>query len=175
MNEIEVKILEINTAEIRQKLKKIGAKKIFEGEIHAKSFDYPDGRLKKEGIYLRVRKIGDKVELCCKEKMESDSFKKRNETDIEVGNFENMISLLEKLGLKQTFEYKKHRESHKLNNTRFEIDDYPGIPTYLEIEAQTEEEVEKAVKLLGYTMKQTTSDSMNKVIEKYKVGRRAQE
>ncbi len=175
MNEIEVKILEINKAEILQKLEKIGAKKIFEGEIDAKSFDYPDGRLKKEGRYLRVRKIGEKTELCCKEKMESDSFKKRKEIDIEVESFEDMIALLEKIGLKLTFEYKKHRESYKLGNTRFEIDNFPGIPVYLEIEAQTEEEVEKAVKLLGYTIKQTTSDSMNKLIEKYKVGRRAQE
>lgn len=175
MNEIEVKILEINEKEIREKLQKKGAKKIFEGEIHAKSFDYPDKRLKNSGIFLRVRKIGDKVELCCKEKIESDSFKKRKETDIEVGNFEDVITIFTKLGLQQTLKYKKHRESYKLNNTRFEIDNFPGMPTYLEIEAETEEDIKKAVKMLGYTMKQTTSDSLNKLMEKYKVGGHVQE
>ena len=42
MHEIEVKILDINPAEIRKKLRKAGARKTFEGKIDARFYDFPD-------------------------------------------------------------------------------------------------------------------------------------
>ena len=41
------------------------------------------------------------------------------------------------------------------------------IPPYIEIEGKTKEDVEKTVKLLEFTMEQTTGLGVSKVYEKY--------
>jgi hypothetical protein len=46
MEEIEVKILEVNRKELEKKLIKLGAKKTFEGEISATFFDFKDRSIK---------------------------------------------------------------------------------------------------------------------------------
>ena len=48
--------------------------------------------------------------------------------------------------------YQKHRISYELNGVKFEIDTYPNIPTFLEIEAPSEEIIQDYVQRLGFTM-----------------------
>jgi adenylate cyclase class IV len=43
--------------------------------------------------------------------------------------------------MKKVREKKKHRVSFALPNAEFDIDDYDDIPTLLEIEAHTKEEI----------------------------------
>ena len=157
MKEIEVKILEIDVDEIRKKLLALGAEKIFDGELDIVGFDYPDGRLFKAGELLRVRKVGKEVELCFKGKKEDSQFKTQEEIEVNTSAFKDTVTILEKIGLQVMYEGKKHRESYKLGKVRFEIDTYPNIPTFLEIEAPTEEEVKSTVEKLGYQMEQTNN------------------
>jgi hypothetical protein len=42
MKEIEAKFLNINRKELEKKLKKLGAKKVFDSLIEIKQFDYPN-------------------------------------------------------------------------------------------------------------------------------------
>ena len=58
MKEIEVKILEINVADVQKRLKELGAQKLFDGELEWVVFDFPDGRLGKEEILVRLRRTG---------------------------------------------------------------------------------------------------------------------
>ncbi len=170
MKEIEIKILEIDVTSIRQKLKKLGAKKTFDGKMHTIVFDTPDEQLKKKGLFLRLRQEGNDVHLCFKgQKDSSKKFKVREEIELTVSSMKDMIIVLEKLGFVKKFEYAKHREQHKLAKTSFDIDTYDKIPTFLEIEAPTEKEVENAVKALGYSMKQTTNVSAGELFQKYKI------
>lgn len=170
MKEIEVKILEINPEEIKKKLLDLGAKRIGENKFAATIFDFEDGRIRKRGELLRLRKIGDKVELTYKSKEYKESdFKTAEEFETTVTDFNDMLKIFEKLGLKQTMYYEKIRESFKLNNAKIEIDTYPKIPTFIEIEAPTEEEVEKTVKILGFDMKNTTKKVLPEVAKLYNV------
>jgi len=157
MKEIEVKILEINVGEIRKKILDLGAEKVFDGEVYAIHFDSPNGKLREADETLRIRKVADKVELCFKGKNESAQFKTKEETEVNTNNFEDTIKIFENLGFERFYEGKKRRESYKFGNTRFEIDTYPTMPTFLEVEAPTEEEVIEIVQKLGYTMDQTTN------------------
>ena len=50
--------------------------------------------------------------------------------------------------MKKTREKKKHRVSYRLNNQEFDIDQYDGIPTLLEIEAHSSEEIQDSIKML---------------------------
>lgn len=157
MNEIEVKILEINVADIRSKLKQLGAKKIFDGQLQPVTFDFPDNRIRQAKQLLRVRTVGNSAELCFKGKKQNNQLKIQEEIEVNLDNFEDTIKILERIGLLATRHKPKHRESYLLGNIRFELDTDPPIPPYLEIEAPSEAEVITYVKLLGFTMEQTTN------------------
>ncbi|MEM9984178.1 MAG: CYTH domain-containing protein, partial [Bacteroidota bacterium] len=63
MEEIEVKILEIDRAQVEQRLKALGATLSFDGEMIALFFDFADRRIKSAGSVLRLRKEGDRSVL----------------------------------------------------------------------------------------------------------------
>jgi adenylate cyclase class IV len=50
--------------------------------------------------------------------------------------------------MNKTREKKKHRVSYRLDNVEFDIDQYEGIPTLVEIEAHTSEEIQEFIKKL---------------------------
>jgi adenylate cyclase class 2 len=161
-HEIEVKILDINPDEIRKKLRKAGAKKAFDGIIEARFYDFPDSRVKKAGNHVRLRKFGSKkVELTFKKLKSRKKYKHNEELDIVVPDFESMHRFLALVGLSNYKSYRKKRERYKLGSFQFEIDKYPKIPHFVEIEAKSKDEkkakkeLEKAVKLIGYTMGDT--------------------
>lgn len=85
MKEIEIKILDINVEKIRTKLLNLGAEKTFE-DIHAVFFDSPRNKLKNQGNTLRVRKIGEKTELCFKGTKEDSPFKIRPKNKVITNN-----------------------------------------------------------------------------------------
>ena len=155
MREVETKILEIDVDNVRRKLKKLGAKKVFDGPIHMISFDYPDEKLEKQGVFLRVRKVGDQCEVCFKGKKErKGGIKSREETQVLTSDYDTTVKIFEKLGFQRFFEGGKHRESYKLGRISFEIDTYAEFPAYLEIEAPSEKEVKEWVKKMGFSMEE---------------------
>jgi len=157
MREIEVKILEINPEEIRKKLEDLGAEKVFDGELDTILFDFPDKRLGKNDSHFRVRKVGDKVEICFKGKNESSQFKTKEEIEVNTSDFKDTVKIFEKLGFIRVYEGKRRRESYKLKEISFEIDYYSTMPAWLEVEAPTEEKIVEYVAKLGFTMDQTTN------------------
>ncbi|MFQ5620300.1 MAG: CYTH domain-containing protein, partial [Candidatus Nanoarchaeia archaeon] len=68
MREVEGKILEIDREVVIKKLEALGAKKIFEGELRAFYYDFPDGSIRKRHHHARLRKENDKVFLVYKVK-----------------------------------------------------------------------------------------------------------
>ena len=65
----------------------------------------------------------------------------------------------------------KYRESYEFEDTLVEIDindtNFCPFP-YIEIETDSEEKLEKVVKLLGYTMKDTTSKTIYELVNENK-------
>jgi len=167
MQEIEVKILEIDVPQIKDKLIALGAEKVFSGAVRALSFD-KDNFLQEKRSFLRLRTLGEGViELCFKGPKEDSEFKIREEVQITTNDFPQTLLLLEKLGFSKTDEKTKQRESYKLRDVRFEIDTFPNIPALLEIEAPSKEQVKEYVEKLGFTMEQATNMSGNDVITHY--------
>jgi adenylate cyclase, class 2 len=167
--EIEIKILNINVEEIKKKLLDLGAKEIFNGEVHAILLDFPDKRMINADRFIRVRKVGNQTELCYKGEKEKDSqFKSREEIEVNTNDFETTLKIFKKIGLKEFHEGRKRRESYKINNTRFEIDSWANIPAFLEIESNDKNKIKEYVEKLGYTMENTTTISFHEIEEMYK-------
>lgn len=76
---------------------------------------------------------------------------------------------MEKLGYKHKAYQENKRISYLLDGVEIEIDFWPLIPPYLEVEGKSIQEVELMVEKLGYNMEQTTSINTKKVYEKYEV------
>jgi len=151
---MEIKILGIDRSSLEEKLMSLGAKKIFDDEIHAIYFDFPDKAIRNKGCTLRLRREGVKSVFTLKKDLESTEAKIREEHEIEVSDFTGMKHLLETLGMRAWLDLKKHRTSYEFRGVRFEIDAYHDaysfIPLFLEIEGHDIETIYAYAGLLGY-------------------------
>lgn len=175
MNEIEVKILDIDPAKIRKRLKKAGAKKIFKAKIDARFYDFPDDRIQKAGNHVRLRKIGNiKTEFTFKKMISNKKYKHNKEIDIVVNDFKKAHEFLTSIGLTKVKSYTKTRERYKLKNFQYEIDKYPKIPHFVEIEVKSnnakksKKELEKAINVIGYKIGDTKPWNGFEVLKHYK-------
>jgi len=159
MEEIEVKFLNIDTASMENKLKAIGAEKVFERLYKRRVFDYPDLRLHKKGAWIRLRDEGEKITLTYKERIGMKTFDGKTnddsmeEIEIEVSDFEKTAELLNHIGFNEKFYQENRRIRYQLKDIEFDIDTWPQIEPYLEIEVTSWEKIDEAIKLLGLNPK----------------------
>jgi len=173
MKEVETKILEINVDEIRKKLEELGAKLIYDEVQVVRILDSEDGRISRDGSLLRVRKVGDKVELTFKgPKQKTGNVKAAEETETHVEDFDTVLKIFEQIGLTPLRSYEKHRISYKLGNITFEIDELPNVPNippWLEIECSSQEEIEKMVEKLGFKKEEMKSFDGLELMKHYNI------
>ncbi len=158
MKEIELKFLDIDKEEMAARLIALGAKKEFDSVAESiifkgEGFD-PGDQSKK---YLRLRKVNSKCFLTYKGPREDHHMKIREEIEAEVGDFEEVRKILAKIGFKERSCYDKKRAHFSLGKVHFEIDEYEGIPPFLEIETDSVEMMEKICRDLGLDMKKGTN------------------
>jgi predicted adenylyl cyclase CyaB len=168
--EIEVKILDVDKAAVIEVLKSLGAKQVFDGELNIQLYDFTDKRLQKDGSILRLRNRGEVSELAFKQWVSREKVKVMKEYEIVFREHSDAEKILIALGLRELKGYKrskKHRTSLKLGDACFDFDTYEGIPTLLEVEAPTLEEVEKWVKKLGFSMENAKPWSGRDVFKHY--------
>lgn len=163
MNEIEVKILDIDGEKIRRILEVMGAKKKFSGTVVAHFFRGSNGKK------IRLRKMGDTCYVTAKQRVWSDGMLHNEEYEVETSDFASMAKILEIAGLEKYGDSIKTRESYRFDDITFDIDEYPGIPEYVEVEAQSHEKVEEGVKLLGFTMADTACMTEAQLRDRYNI------
>ncbi len=171
MEEIEVKILEVDRTAIEKTLERLGAKKVFDSEVETLLFDFPEGIIIKQKNVLRLRKMQDKTELTFKKVHITETAKTAEEYTVEVSNVETMKKILENLGLSIIDRTKKHRVSYTLDDARFDFDSYLGtydfIPEFLEVEAKNPDLIYKYAELLGFKAKDCLPWSTPDLIKHY--------
>ena len=154
MEEIEVKFLEINKEALENTLTKIGARKVGDYFYKRQVFDYSDLRLDKQGAWVRLRDEGDKIQLSFKQRlgMQGDSGNDAGMKEIEftVSDFDATAQFLYELGLANKFYFENKRTRYEKDGIEFDIDEWPLLDPYLEIEADSWEDIDKAIGWLGY-------------------------
>ena len=154
MEEKEVKFLNMDPDLIEKKLKEIGAKRIFERLYKRKVFDYPDLKLNKEGAWIRVRDEGDKIMFGFKKRVGMGDGDKGNdkgmeEIEVQVDDFNKTCEILLKSGFIEKHYAENKRIKYQLDDIEFDIDFWPKLEPYLEIEASSWEDVNKGIALLN--------------------------
>ncbi len=172
MYEIEAKILDIDRAAVESALAGMGAKLEPEQRLTAVFFDSPEGRLRAGGQLLRLRQEGDRAMLTHKGRVREDGAKVREETEVEVDDFEGCRRLLSALGLIETAYVEKFRTSYRLGGAAIAIDRHVGelsfIPELLEIEAGSVEEIRLVATRLGFDPHQLRPWGLPQVIDHYR-------
>ena len=151
--EYEARILEIDKDKLIKRLNKLNAK--FVGEFNQKRYVY-NIIPKADGKWLRLRTNGKKTTLTYKS-VEKNSIDGTKELEIEVDNFENTNSLLELAGIKNKGYQENNRVQYVLDDVEIDIDTWPMIPTYVEIEGKSEESVLNIIKKLEKNDKKITT------------------
>jgi adenylate cyclase class 2 len=118
------------------------------------------------GRGVRLRDTGDLVTLCVKE-ITTDAVDGTRETEVTVGDFTEAAALLRLAGLSPRSYQENRRTSYKLDAVRLEVDEWPRIPPYLEIEADDEAQVWEAAGALGLARDNLTSINTTKVYGLY--------
>lgn len=137
MTEYELRVLEINKEEMMKKLEKLGAKKI--GEFFQKRYVYDLSPIQK-GKWIRLRTNGNETTLTYKNII-NNLIDGTKEIEIVVDNFEKTNTFLENIGFIHRNYQENNRISYLLDGVRIDIDSWPMIPSYMEIEGESEEDV----------------------------------
>lgn len=153
--EIEVKFVDVDIEDVRNRLKNAGAhlehsmrdmrRALIEEDHHAA-----------DNMFIRIRDEGDKTTLTLKKKtksLEESTIDSTYEIETTVGDFDTAVELFKVAGWHYTTYQESRRETWQLGEVEVVIDEWPWINPYIEIESETEEAVRSAADTLGFDWK----------------------
>lgn len=137
--EYELRVLEIDKEKMIEKLQILGA--IKKGEYHQRRYVY-DLRPVENGKWIRLRTNGEITTLTYKD-IVSNTIDGTKEVEFEVEDFNKANEFLERIGFFNRGYQENDRIQYFLDGVEIDIDSWPMIPTYMEIEGKSKEEVIK--------------------------------
>ena len=153
--EIEVRILNIDKENLISKLEKNNAE--FIGDWHQVRYVY-DFNPVDPHKWIRLRTNGVDTTLTIKE-VQDKSVEGTKELEIIVSSLETTHQILEKLGYKRRSIQENKRIRYILNGVEIDIDTWPGLNTYVEFEAGSEEQIKEVFKILNLDYKDAITDN----------------
>ncbi|MEK9180763.1 MAG: CYTH domain-containing protein [Patescibacteria group bacterium] len=167
MHEVETKVLNVDLEQVSKPLNAEGAKKIADAKY---SIDWyrPVGQKEgEEAWYLRIRSSSaSRPEVTWKGKADTLGVSRKvEEINFFIDDAEKLASLFEKLGLEKYAHQEKFRTSWALQGWRFDLDQYPKMPAYLEIEGIDENHIQEAIRMLGLQNHKTNSSGERILIQ----------
>lgn len=127
------------------------------------AFDTPDGKLKNRKCLLRLRKKGNTITVTFKRPVEKffsqdhTAYKIKQETEVEVSDFESMENIFTGLGYEVYFIYEKYREEFQKGDVKVMLDETP-MGNFIEIEGP-EEAIDRTARELGYCKNDYITDN----------------
>lgn len=166
--EIETKVLDIDKDDIILKLNKLGAQeKDSRTKLTVNWFRKVGITEGQDPWYLRIRSYDDsKHEVTWKAKSEiQGNVRKHKEINFMIAEPEKLADLFEEIDLENYAHQEKYRTSFTLKDWQFDIDEYPGMPAFIEIEGHNMEHINEAMKLLGIESNQTWTDGERTLVQ----------
>ncbi len=177
MEEFEMKFLEVDVAKLEEKLVSIGAKKIKELNYIRTLFDYADLRLNEDQSWFRLRTDGDETTLTFKQRIGVKSNdgsipdEGMKEIEVVVDSYDKAYEMLKAIGLIPKIEERNKRIRYEKGDVVYDIDFWPQIPPYVEIESSSMHAVELAAEELGFNPKDGLVCSAKQVYKKYGINK----
>lgn len=165
--EFETQILDIDVKKTAQMLRDLGAKETPEVLQKRWVFDLP--KMGDIGHWIRVRQVGEKTQITYKNKAGTGIAETR-EINVDVSSFENAAKIFQAMNV-WIGSYYQENKRHKfvVENIEFTLDTWPMIPTFLEIEAKNESDVQRALKMLKLEGKDSGHIGTVNIYKKYNI------
>jgi adenylate cyclase class 2 len=162
--EHEAKVLDIDLVEAKEKIFSIDGEQVSQTKLMRRYvYDIAAGDMSK---WIRLRDTGAETTLCVKE-IRSGAIDGTHEVETIVGDFATTNELLALLGFTPKSYQENRRTSFRFDGVQLELDEWPMIPPYLEIEGNSRDDVVRVAKLLGFTEDQLTGENTMKVYTRY--------
>lgn len=154
LQEIEIKFLNIDKVDLISKLKELGAKDEGERLLKEYLFSDVDGDKSK---FVRLRSDGENSTITFKHFPEEQSVVKEIQKVVEIetkfDDFNSMYEILIGAGLKIRRKQEKLRHSFVISDgTKVDIDTWPKVAPFVEIDGKSKSAVIDVVKMLGFDM-----------------------
>lgn len=164
--EIETRFLDINKEGLIKKLISLSAVDNGENKLEEIIFYDKDLNWLNENKLVKLRKSKDVVKLIYKNNKEqtTDSAK---EIEFEISNMEAGRDFLEAVGLKQYRIIEKYRHTFILDNVTIDIDTWPKIPVYVELEGDSIDSLKGIAERLGLNWENRFDMDPRFVFKKY--------
>lgn len=147
--EYEATFPDIDKDQVREKLRKAGAKLVKPEFLQKRSvFFLPKGHEVKGG-WVRVRNEGDKITMSLKI-VNGTRIEDQKEVYLIVSNFAAAEDFLINLGCVKKAYQENKREKWILNSVEITIDEWPFLNPFVEIEGKSETAVKTVAKKIGF-------------------------
>lgn len=162
--EYEVKFFPVDHDDIRAKLKEAGATiktplRLMRRAVYS---DHYNSGMKCS--YVRVRDEGNKITMSAKFHTPNNGAESWRELETTVADFETAKSIIECTGLESKGEQQNKRETWQMpDGTLVELETWPNLPPYLEVEGDSVEAVKKTAAILELNWDDHISDSVSKL------------
>lgn len=163
--EFEGKILDVDPDVIEKAILDVGGRKVGERFMRRYVYDIAAGD---ESRWVRLRDTGSETTLTVKH-ITADAIDGTREVEVTVDNFDATNTLLGMLGFTPKSYQENRRTSFTLDGAQLEIDTWPRIPPYLEIEATSTAEVVRIAEVLGFTEADLTGENTIKIYARHNI------
>lgn len=162
--ETEVKFLEIDKKSLVDRLLNLGAKDFGEVLLEEVIFNGTAPDVPGQRWLVRIRKSGNKVVMTYK-KHALNPQDGAEELELKIDDLETGVAFLEKLGFPAFRRQQKLRHTLQLDDVTVDIDTWPNIPTYVELEGPNMEALKLAAKKLDLDWSKVEHHDARWVIE----------
>lgn len=145
--EIEAKFINVNHDDIRLKLEALGAeleqpmRTMRRVVIHTPS-------MSEKNAFIRVRDEGHRTTVTYKQ-FDEDTVEGSKEYETIVDDFDTIVNILAQGGLEHDTYQESRRENWRIENVEIMLDEWPWLNPYVEIEADSEQDLKNISVKLG--------------------------
>ena len=161
--EYEVRVLEIDHDEMVKKLESLGAELQFDTLQQRYVYDFNPVI---DSKWIRLRTNGIKTTLTIKD-LNAKTIDGTKELEIEVDDFDKTNQILEELGYKNRGFQQNKRTQYILDGVEIDLDRWPLIPEYLEIEGENEQAIYDCLDKLGISKDKIVTFDVSSIYTHY--------
>ena len=159
--EIEATFININKDQLRAQLKELGAKLLQPETLMRRTIFNID-----DHSFVRVRDEGNRITMSYK-RLDALSLSGMKEICLDVNNYDDAINFVKVCGLQPKAVQETLREEWELDGVELDIDTWPWLPTFVEIEGPIETAVKTVAEKLGLEMSDALYGSVDEVYKIY--------
>lgn len=159
--EIEATFINIDKDQLRAQLKGLGAKLLQPETLMRRTIFDID-----EYSFVRVRDEGNRITMSYKH-LDSLSLSGMKEICLEVNNYDEAVAFVKACGLNPKAVQETLREEWELDGVELDLDTWPWLSPYVEVEGPSEAAVKSVATKLGFDMADAIYGSVDEVYKIY--------